>query len=365
MKPRFSRSCGLAAALARRSAQRFALPAALLTACFLQPAVSLSGSIEADGLILPVDCVLGQTCWIVNHVDVDPTAGALDFRCQPRTYDGHDGVDFAVRDLAAMRAGVPVIAAAEGTVRNVRDGLDDAHAADALGQIRVDSQACGNGVVIQHAGDWETQYCHLRRGSVRVKPGERVARGAQLGLLGLSGATEFPHVHFTVRHNGTPIDPFTGAAGKPGCGLAARPLWRADRPVPYEEVALYNAGFAGQQPDASRIRRDGPDALPVDATSPALLLWVDILGVQPGDTIRLTITGPDCKPLVERQQTIDRTQARRLVFAGRRASGRWPPGVYRGEARLVRAAHGPALERRITRTLTIPEQPGSDAAALR
>jgi hypothetical protein len=228
-----------------------------------------------------------------------------------------------------------------------------------------DPQACGNGVVIQHAGNWETQYCHLRRGSVRVKPGDRVARGAQLGLLGLSGATGFPHVHFTVRHNGTPIDPFTGAAGKPGCGLAARPLWRADPPVPYEEVALYNAGFAGQQPDPGRIRQDGPDALPVDATSAALVLWVDILGVQPGDTVHLTVTGPDGRPLVERQQTIDRTQARRFVFAGRRASGPWPPGVYRGEVRLVRTTRDPALERRIARTLTITEPAGSGATVLR
>jgi hypothetical protein len=337
----------------------------MVCAWFLQPTGALSGRIEADGLALPVDCVVGQTCWIVNHVDVDPTSGATDFRCQPRTYDGHDGVDFAVRDLAAMRAGVSVVAAADGTVRNVRDGLGDIAAADAPEQIRAGSQGCGNGVVIQHAGNWETQYCHLRRGSVRVKPGDRVARGAPLGLVGLSGATEFPHVHFVVRHNGTPIDPFTGAAGTPGCDLAARPLWSADRPVPYEEVALYNAGFAGQQPDAGRIRQDGPDALPVDASSPALVLWVDIFGVQPGDAIHLTITGPDGKVLVDREHTIDRTQARRFVFAGRRASGPWAPGVYRGEARLVRSTRGPALERRISRTLTISQMPGSNAAALR
>jgi peptidase M23-like protein len=355
----------LATALARAGSRRCPRPAVLLTAWLLQSAGAWSGPIETEGLALPVDCALGQTCWIVNHVDVDPLAGAVDFRCQPRTYDGHDGVDFAVRDLAAMRAGVSVLASAEGTVRNVRDRVDDVTAHGSPGQVRIDSQACGNGVVIQHAGDWETQYCHLRRGSVRVKPGDRVARGAKLGLLGLSGATEFPHLHFAVRHKGTPIDPFTGAAGQAGCGLAGRPLWRTDRPIPYEEVALYNAGFAGEQPDAGRIRDDGPDALPVDATSPALVLWVDILGVQPGDTIRLTITGPDGSALVDRQQTIDRTQARRFLFAGRRASGPWPPGVYRGEVRLVRTARGPALERRISRTVTIGQPPGSEAAALR
>lgn len=336
--------------------------AALFAICLLQPATAASASIDTDGLTLPVDCVLGQTCWIVNHVDVDPSTGAVDFRCRPRTYDGHDGVDFAVRDLAAMRTGVSVLAAAEGTVRNVRDGVNEALAEDAAAQIKGNPQACGNGVVIQHADGWETQYCHLRKGSVRVKPGDRVARGAQLGL---SGATEFPHLHFTVRRSGVAVDPFTGAAGKPGCGVAERSLWRADRPVLYEEVALYNAGFAGEQPDADRIRANGPDALPVDATSPALVLWADIFGVQPGDAIRLTIVGPGGKMLVDRESRIDRTQARRFVFAGRRASGQWAAGEYRGEVRLVRAGRRTVVERRIERTMRIGEMAGAGTVEVR
>jgi D-3-phosphoglycerate dehydrogenase len=51
---------------------------------------------------------------------------------------------------------------------------------------------CGNGVVIAHEDGWETQYCHMRRGSVAVQPGERVARGQTLGLVGcgrIGGAT--------------------------------------------------------------------------------------------------------------------------------------------------------------------------------
>ena len=92
---------------------------------------------------------------------------------------------------------------------------------------------------------------------------------------------------------------------------------------------------------------------------------MDILGVQPGDRVHITIMGPDGKPLVDRQQTIDRTQARRFVFAGRRASGRWPTGVYRGDVRLVRAAGGPTIERRIDRTLTIGELPNRRTAEAR
>jgi murein DD-endopeptidase MepM/ murein hydrolase activator NlpD len=314
-----------------------------------------SGSIESDGLMLPVRCTLGETCWIANYVDVDPTSRSQDFRCQPRTYDGHDGVDIAIRDLPAMRAGVPVLASAPGVVRNVRDGVEDVPATNAAARAHVKSRECGNGVVIQHGNGWETQYCHLRRGSVQVKPGERVARATPLGLVGLSGATEFPHLHLTVRHNGTVVDPFTGQAGG-DCGVTATPLWRPDQQVRYEEVALYNAGFAGGPPDIERIRQTGDDQTPLTVTSPALVFWVDLLGVQAGDTIRIVITGPDGERVVEQQQTIERTQARRYAFAGRRnTQGRWQPGTYSGEVVLTRASQGPALERRISRTMTIAE----------
>lgn len=310
--------------------------------------------IGTDGLTLPVKCVLGETCWLANLVDVDPTQGARDFRCQPRTYDSHDGVDVAIRDLGVMREGVPVVASASGIVRNVRSGMEDRPVTDAAARARVRSRECGNGVVIQHENGWETQYCHLQQGSVRVKAGDRIARGAQIGLVGLSGATEFPHVHFTVRHNGVVIDPFTGKASSAGCGLASRPLWGADPPVTYEEVALYNAGFAGGQPDIERIRGGEEDAPPVAASSSALVLWVDILGVQAGDKVRITITGPTGRRVFEQEQTMERTQARRFVFAGRRRpAAHWPAGTYSGEAVLIRRSDGQPLQRSIARTVTI------------
>jgi hypothetical protein len=311
-------------------------------------------SIEADGLTLPLRCVLDETCWVANYVDVDPTPGAKDFRCQPRTYDGHDGVDFAIRDLGIMREGVPVLASAAGIVRNVRDGMEDAPATDAAARARLAGRECGNGVVVRHDDGWETQYCHLRRGSVRVKAGDRIARGAPIGLVGLSGATEFPHVHLTVRHKGVAVDPFTGQASDAGCGLAGRPLWRADQPVPYQEVALYNAGFAGGLPDIERIRRGGRDAESITAGSPALVFWVDILGVQAGDRVRITVTGPNGQRVVEQEQPVDRTQARRFIFAGkRRTAERWPAGTYGGEAVVLRQRDGRPLRRRVTRSVTI------------
>ena len=62
---------------------------------------------------LPVACTLTRDCWVANYFDVDAsTAVARDFRCHARSYEGHDGTDFALRDEGAMHAGVAVLAAA-------------------------------------------------------------------------------------------------------------------------------------------------------------------------------------------------------------------------------------------------------------
>lgn len=80
---------------------------------------------------LPLECQLGETCWVANYVDVDPTTTAHDFRCHARTYEGHDGTDFAIRDVSVMAAGVPVLASAPGVVRSTRDGMADKALTDA------------------------------------------------------------------------------------------------------------------------------------------------------------------------------------------------------------------------------------------
>src|SRR5262252_7507008 len=82
-------------------------------------------SIDREGLGLPLLCTLGEACWVASYVDVDPTAAARDFRCRARTYNTRDGTDFAIRDLAVMAQGVPVVASAASIVRNVRDGVEN------------------------------------------------------------------------------------------------------------------------------------------------------------------------------------------------------------------------------------------------
>ena len=300
-------------------------------------------------LALPIDCTLGRDCWVANYFDVDAsTAAVRDFRCHARSYEGHDGTDFALRDEGVMRAGVAVLAAASGTVRNVRDAMPDALAADAAAVKALGGRDCGNGVVIDHPGGWQTQYCHLRRGSVRVKPGQAVAAGAQLAEVGLSGRTEFPYLHFAVRLGTLQVDPFSGLPSQEGCGAVAAPLWRPDAGIDYEDMALYNAGFSVGPPDIAAIRRGERTGAALAPEAPALVLWVDALGVQAGDVFVFSIRDPEGRVLHRREQPVDRTQARRYGFSGvERPAGGWLAGAYTGEVVHIRRRGGQALMSRV------------------
>ncbi len=325
-----------------------------ISAAFPTGALGLDQPPAPFQLALPLACRLGESCWVANYVDVDPGEAAQDFRCRGRTYNGHDGTDFAIRDLAVMEQGVPVLASAAGVVRRVRDGLKDQPVTDDTSRVRIVGRECGNGVMLDHGDGWRTQYCHLRRGSIRVKPGERVESGSLLGLVGLSGKTKFPHVHVTVRHYGRVVDPFTGQLASAGCGLGGKPLWQDDAQISYEDVALYNAGFSPEPPNVEAIRRGKRPPNSFSPTAPALVLWVDVFGVQAGDGVRFRIVGPDGKPVLDHVTRVDRTQARRFLFAGqRRPADGWPTGSYSGQVTLTRESDGQSIERSVTRGVTI------------
>lgn len=300
---------------------------------------------EAPRLSLPIECTVGKSCWVVNYMDDVSGPDARDYHCGALTYDGHSGTDFAIRDLAEMVKGVPVRAAAPGIVKAVRDGMPDAGIRNAApGAIK--GRECGNGVLVTHPDGWETQYCHMRRGSITVRPGATVARGQRLGLVGLSGHTEFPHAHLTVRHNGTTVDPFLGDAPFGACRVSADALWDRETlaALAYRPSAIYNSGVAGAPPDPDRIRR-GERAAPPAMDAPALVLWADIFGVDAGDRVALRLLGPDGQTIAENVRVIDKHQARRFEYAGRKARGEWPAGLYRGEITVSRA-DGAVLDHR-------------------
>jgi murein DD-endopeptidase MepM/ murein hydrolase activator NlpD len=301
-------------------------------------------------LQLPVACRVGVDCFVQNHFDHDPGPGAKDHRCGSMTYDGHDGVDIRLPTTAAQRRGVAVLAAADGVVRGVRDGQPDRPVTDAAGRAAVKDRECGNGVAITHPGGWETQYCHMARGSVAVKPGQTVEAGQRLGSVGLSGWTQFPHAHLAVRRNGREVDPFTGHAE--ACGRPGQSLWapEAAAALAYVSPQVINAGLAGAPIDMNAIEQ-AVAAAPTRA-SPVLVAYARVIGVETGDRISLALIGPNGADLARSETPpFDRPKAQQLNFVGARLkTDAWPAGRYRLEYRVMRGGKA-VLTRRETLNL--------------
>lgn len=311
------------------------------------PLAATAGALELD---LPLGCRPGRDCWVVHHVDHDPGPGLRDHACGTLTYDGHDGVDLGIADLAAMAAGVEVLAAAAGTVRAIRDGEPDQRVEE-RGRAAVAGRECGNGVLLDHGDGWSTQYCHLRRGSLAVAPGERVAAGARLGLVGLSGLTSFPHLHFEVRRDGRQIDPFTGLAiGEGRCGAAGPGLWRAGLApaLDYVAVPLTGIGVAEREPERAELDRGEHQGALLAVDAPALVVWARGYGLRKGDRWRLRLLDPAGRAVVDRAVDQERDQAFAIRWAGlRRPAQGWPPGRWRATVEVSRGDARFALERSV------------------
>ena len=128
---------------------------------------------HAFQLHMPVDCTLGENCYIQNYVDINPEKGRLDYMCGHLSYDAHKGTDFRLINLAQMREGVDVLAVADGKVVGVRDEMPDVNFND-IPRAQIEGKECGNGLRMEHAKGYTSQYCHMKRGSVRVKVGQNI-----------------------------------------------------------------------------------------------------------------------------------------------------------------------------------------------
>lgn len=308
-----------------------------------------AGAAAADTLVLgiPVDCPIGDVCSVQNYADIDPGPGRRDHACGLLTYDGHKGTDFRVRDLADMERGVAVVAAAAGTVRATRDGMPDVSIRTA-GSEAIAGREAGNAVVIDHGDGWETQYSHMRQGSVAVRPGDRVTTGQRLGLIGLSGNTEFPHLDLVVRRDGQAMEPFLGTpldAGpsSPTCATGERPqgtpLWSAaaQARLAYRPTGPLNAGFSIEAPNADQARQGAYATARFTRAAPLLAFWAELFGAQPKDRLRLRILDPAGRPIHDSSGEVPKAFASLFVNGtAPRPPGGWSPGVYRGAYSLSR-----------------------------
>lgn len=129
--------------------------------------------------------------------------GSRDYNCGAKYYSGHRGTDILLKNFRVQDSGVTVVAAAAGRVMLAHDGEPDRNAVQ-------NGQNDWNVVEIGHPDGITSVYGHLRRGSILVTPGQEVTAGTPLGLVGSSGFSNWPHLHFEVRRRAMPVDPWKG-----------------------------------------------------------------------------------------------------------------------------------------------------------
>lgn len=154
-----------------------------------------------------------------------------------------------VEDWAGWNA--EVLAVADGVVRDMRDGMADRKPLSPQEQPEelTARTLYGNFIVLEVAPGVFVHYAHLRQGSVRVKLGERVRRGAPLARLGLTGGAGAPHLHFHVADKAS----FADAQGLPFVFDAYTPVGHTT-----ESEALNNGSTITMSPQAMRQRRHMP-----------------------------------------------------------------------------------------------------------
>ena len=138
-------------------------------------------SVEADVL---QHSVLKDMLPNSKPIDVAYKSSSYGWRIDP--FNGnrafHEGLDFTAH------TGEPIRAAADGIVT-------------ASGQ----TPAYGNLVKLNHGAGLETRYAHASK--LLVKPGERVVKGQVIALVGSTGRSTGPHLHYEIRLNGHALDP--------------------------------------------------------------------------------------------------------------------------------------------------------------
>ena len=112
-----------------------------------------------------------------------PTTGRLTSGFGPRWGTMHNGIDFA------NSYGTPIYAADGGTVK-----------------IASWQGGYGNLVIIDHGNGFQTYYGHSSK--ILVQEGQKVAKGEKISLMGSTGNSTGSHLHFEIRKNGVPQNPY-------------------------------------------------------------------------------------------------------------------------------------------------------------
>ncbi|MEI7475526.1 MAG: M23 family metallopeptidase [bacterium] len=261
--------------------------------------LSFEMSSENYKLSFPLACTINKDCWISAYPDDDKSDGWHDYKGGTRTYNGHTGTDIAITDIKTMNKGVSVKAANSGVVLRTRDGVNDIND-KRIGVETVNNFACGNGIVTDNGSGIKIAYCHMKKGSIKYKKGDFVKKGDVIGLVGMSGKTEYPHLHIQVFENSKLVDP------------NAENLWETK--IPYNELFIYHIGVTDTMPDQLQCKEGGFNQQIISKNSNKIYLWADIFAPMINDKITYKIISPDKNMIANNSKIIEKNNVRRFLY---------------------------------------------------
>jgi hypothetical protein len=251
-----------------------ALALALLAAC----TDSTAPPVEEDtAFAAPIQGTPMVDVFYGAYIDHDAGSSVRDWACGGKTYDGHRGVDILLRNFRVQDQGVAVVAAAEGTVTATSDGYPDRN-------TTWDNDGLGNSVEISHPGGLTTRYGHLRHGSIAVTRGQRVGQGVLLGLVGSSGRSSWPHLHFEVRRGAVVVEPFTGPCS------STESLW-VEQLAYQDSFMVTDAGLTDQQVTHGVLLERPPTLRAYRLDAAGFRFWLQVANQRAG-AIRFELHGP-------------------------------------------------------------------------
>jgi murein DD-endopeptidase MepM/ murein hydrolase activator NlpD len=312
---------------------------------------SVTPDAKPPQFIIPLGGIPNFNWTIMNYVDNDPAKdSSSDYRGGDFTYEGHRGVDIVLPTFAQMDQGVPVLAAALGTVVDTDTGHFDR-------SIVADNSQPVNFVTLDNGNGWQTIYLHLRKDSHFVNTGDLVTPREQIGWVGSSGDSTDAHLHFEVHHNGDVVDTFLDADtywSNPDNDPAFR-TYAGDLPS-----GVLDLGTSASDPETLLNVKERP----VAPTDPAgftagsqVFAWAILRDVHPGHTISFVWHRPDGSTFGEGTIWAPPTDGSDfgMRFGHRSASITLPTDIESGDWNFAVLDNGTELSRNTFRVIGTPQ----------
>jgi murein DD-endopeptidase MepM/ murein hydrolase activator NlpD len=272
----------------------------------------------------PLNCKYGENCYIQNYVDLNLTQSHQDYKCGFLSYNKHKGTDFRLIDFSHMKQNISVFASKSGTIKSTRNNQEEFIYFNDKTKLEKGKE-CGNGVVISHENGFESQYCHMQKNSIKASPGDKIKQGDIIGYVGMSGKTEFPHLHISFRKNGKTIDPFTGEFQDQqtlNCQnlTTQKSLWNFDTKtkLKYINTAILDFNITDKIPNRKDTRYGKFKENQLNQNSKYLILWANLMGIKKADKIHFNIKDKAGNIVFQNTQTMKKNYAEYFLYTGKK-----------------------------------------------